>query len=180
MRIIREESAGLIVDMQEKLMPHMAEEKTILENTRKLIKGLQILDIPVLVTQQYTKGLGETIQPIASIFENFEYFEKLAFSCCDDPSFDMAFRQLNKRFVILAGIESHVCILQTSIDLLEKGYVPVIVEDCITSRKLKDKEIALKRTRDEGAIITTSESVLFELLRYSKIEEFKKISKLVK
>ena len=180
MRIVREESAGLIIDFQEKLMPHMKHADEIENNTRLLIEGLQILDIPILITQQYTRGLGETIPGLSGSFTNFEYFEKLAFSCCDDPSFDMSFTRLNKRFIIIAGIESHVCVLQTCIDMLEKGHLPVIVEDCTSSRKEKNKETAIKRMRDEGAIITTCESVLFELLRYSKTEEFKKISQLVK
>ena len=106
--------------------------------------------------------------------------EKQAFSCCDEPRFfeDLAYHA--PKYVIIAGIETHVCVLQTVIDLINSGYRPVLVEDCVGSRRLNDKAVAIGRMRSEGAIITTSESLLFELLRYSGTEVFKKISKLVK
>jgi nicotinamidase-related amidase len=145
-----------------------------------LIQGLKVLNIPVIVTQQYTKGLGSTIPKLFEVLERTDYIEKVAFSCCDEGGFMDELNRLNRRYVIIAGIEAHVCVLQTTIDLIEKNFQPVIVEDCISSRSLNDKTIAIERMKAEGAIITTCESILFELLRYSGTSEFKEISRLVK
>jgi nicotinamidase-related amidase len=106
--------------------------------------------------------------------------EKTAFSCCDEPAFTSALAALHKQFVLIAGIESHVCVLQTVIDLLERGYQPVLVEDCVSSRKEGDKDISVHRMLKEGALVTTYESILFELCRFSGTDAFRAISKLVK
>jgi len=180
MRILRDKTAGLIIDIQERLFPHIYGNEILALNSGILIKGLQELRIPIVVTEQYTKGLGPTIVPLQQLFPDVQPLEKLAFSCCDDTSFMKHLDALNKKFIVIAGIESHVCVLQTCIDLLEKNYIPVIVEDCVSSRRINDKNMAISRMRKMGAIITTYESVLFELLRYSGTDEFKAISKLVK
>ncbi len=180
MRIIREDSAGLVIDIQERLFPHIHKHEELELNASILIKGMQCLAIPVLVTQQYTKGLGSTVPTIQQLFLNTEHIEKQAFSCCDEPDFIVRLMEIKKRFIIITGIEAHVCVLQTVIDLLEKGFVPVVAEDCVSSRKKNDKRHAIGRMRKEGAIISTYESILFELLRYSGTDDFKAISKLVK
>lgn len=180
MRILRDQSAGLVIDIQEKLFPFISGNENLALNSGILIKGLQTLQIPILVTEQYTKGLGPTIQPLQELFNSERPLEKLAFSCCDDPSVMDQLNALHKKFIIITGIEAHVCVLQTAIDLLERDFIPVIVEDCVSSRRLNDKHMAINRMRRMGAVITTYESVLFELLRYSGTDEFKAISKLVK
>jgi len=180
MRILRDKTAGLVIDIQEKLFPFIAGNEILVKNSGILIQGLQALRIPVLVTEQYTKGLGPTIQPLQQHLQGIGVMEKMAFSCCDDPVFMNKLGELNKKFVVITGIESHVCVMQTAIDLLEHDYIPVVVEDCVSSRSLNDKAMAINRMRRSGVIITTYESVLFELLRYSGTEEFKAISKLVK
>jgi nicotinamidase-related amidase len=180
MRILRDQTAGLVIDIQEKLFPFISGNETLARNSGILIQGLQALKIPILVTEQYTKGLGLTIQPIQQYLAGEQAIEKLAFSCCDDQPFLAKLSALNKKFVVITGIESHVCVLQTTIDLLEHNFIPVIVEDCVSSRNLNDKQMAIDRMRRSGAIITTYESVLFELLRFSGTEEFKAISRLVK
>ena len=180
MRILLNESVGVVVDMQEKLLPHMRKQPAVLENTVRLIEGLKILGVEILVTQQYTKGLGETVEHIRSCFDEFKYIEKRSFSCYDEPSFVAALNNTGCKFVIVAGIETHVCVLQTVVDMVDAGFVPVVVKDCISSRKDDDKEIAFERMREEGAIITTVESVLFELTRSSEDPGFKQISKLIK
>jgi nicotinamidase-related amidase len=158
----------------------MHDSYSLQRNLRTLISGLQLLEAPLLVTQQYTKGLGETVDPIRSAFERFEPIEKTAFSCLDEPAFADALEKSGRRFVIIGGIEAHVCLLQTSMDLLDTGYVPVVIEDCTSSRKANDKQVAIERMRSSGVIVTTSESVLFELCRYSGTDTFKALSKLVK
>ncbi|MFO7655582.1 MAG: hydrolase [Bacteroidales bacterium] len=180
MKIFTENSTGLIVDYQEKLVKHMFESDVTVRNTGLLIQGLIVMEIPLIVTQQYTKGLGETVSELAQYLGGIQKTEKLSFSCYGEPAFVQQLVSTGRKTVIIAGIEAHVCVLQTVLDLLESGFQPVVVEDCITSRKLNDKEVAMKRMRDEGAIITTFESLLFELCKVAGNEKFKAISKLVK
>ena len=180
MRVLANDTVGLIIDMQERLYPHVQSSDQLTKNTGILIEGLKAIGIKILVTEQYTKGLGFTIEPLKTLLTNIDFVEKQAFSCCDEPKFYEELALTGARYVIVAGIETHVCIMQTAIDLIDNGYIPVIVEDCVSSRKLNDKNIAIERMRKEGAIITTYESILFELLRYSGTEAFKKVSKLVK
>jgi nicotinamidase-related amidase len=180
MRILKEQTAGLVIDIQERLFPFIYENETLTRNAEILVKGLQALAVPIVVTEQYTKGLGPTILPLQQLFGDAKPLEKMAFSCCDDQAFMHQLDALQKKFIVITGIESHVCVLQTTIDLLEKNYIPVVVEDCVSSRRLNDKIMAINRMRRMGAVITTYESVLFELLRYSGTDEFRIISKLVK
>lgn len=158
----------------------MFESEKILNNSKILLQGLQALEVPILVTQQYTKGLGNTLPEISKILGDFNYTEKLTFSCCGEPSFLRTVIDHKREYVILFGIEAHVCILQTAIDLLERGFFPIVVEDCVSSRKETDKKVAIDRIKQEGGIITTYESILFELCQSAENGLFKTISKLVK
>ena len=180
MRVQKENTAGLVIDIQERLYPHIHEHEAIARNTGILVKGMKVLGMPVLVTQQYTRGLGPTIPGLLDLIRGFPVIEKTAFSCCDEPEFIRALAETHKQFILIAGIESHICVLQTVIDLVERGYQPVLVEDCVSSRKANDKSISVRRMRKEGAIVTSYESILFELCRFSGTDEFKSISKLVK
>ena len=180
MKIKKEDAVALVIDVQERLLPHMFEWKRLLQNTLKLIKGLQVLAAPILVTQQYTKGLGPTDNNVVNQISDFNFTEKIAFSCYGEPEFKNKLNVIGKKQVIICGIESHICVLQTCLDLLESGYLPVIVEDCISSRQQKDKVIAIERMRQSGAIITTMESILFELTQCAGTEAFKAISKIIK
>lgn len=180
MRILKENTIGLVVDIQERLVPVMEEKEQFIENCIKLIQGLQILGLPMLVTQQYTKGLGETIPKIKSAINNFQYIEKKDFSCFDEPAVAEKLSLSGAINVIICGIESHVCVLQTAIDLKEAGYVPVVVMDCVSSRSFDNMDLASERFRYEGIMMTSLESILFELTRSASAAEFKEISKLVK
>jgi nicotinamidase-related amidase len=180
MGIVREQTAGLVIDMQEKLFPVMTGKEELLANCLKLIKGLQILGIPLVVTQQYSKGLGETIPEISSEINNFCFIEKRDFSCCGESSFMNQLRELDAKNILICGIESHVCVLQTAVDLKESGYNPVIVMDAVSSRRTENLELAKERFRHEGIMMTSVESVLFELTHSSAAPEFKAISNLVK
>lgn len=180
MRIKKENSIGVVIDIQSRLYPYIHDHETITRNNRILIQGLKVLNIPLVVTQQYTKGLGDTIPEIKEVLGEFKHIEKTAFSCCDEPRFNEDLALSSSTYVIICGIETHVCVMQTVIDLLGQGYTPVVVEDCVGSRNPNDKAVAISRMREEGAIITTYESILFELLRYSGTDEFRHISGLVK
>ncbi|MBN2166069.1 MAG: hydrolase [Marinilabiliaceae bacterium] len=180
MRILKESAIGVIVDIQERLFPVIHENTTLEKNVKLLIEGLSILHVPIIVTEQYKKGLGETINSIQALVESHYHSEKIAFSCCDEPTFMEHIETSKKRSVIIAGIESHICVLQTAIDLKERGFTPVIIEDCVASRNPENKRIAMERLRQEGVIVSSYESILFELCRYAGNDAFKAISKLVK
>jgi nicotinamidase-related amidase len=180
MRIPVEQSTALIIDIQEKLFPHMQERQVLSDNCRKLIQGLTVLDVPFILTEQYPKGLGPTIETVKNLLPEMNPLEKITFSCCKSETFNVQLALLKRKNVIVAGIEAHVCILQTVVDLIEQSYQPVVIEDCISSRKMNDKSVAVQRMRQEGAIISTCESILFELCRQAGTEKFKLISKIVK
>jgi len=180
MRITKVNTVGLIIDIQERLFPVMIEKEQFLQNCKILIHGLAELNLPLLVTQQYSKGLGETIDEIKSLIPDFSFVEKRDFSCCDEPTVMKKLAGLKRKNIVICGIESHVCVLQTAIDLKEAGFNPVIVMDCVSSRAKENIEIAKERFRYEGIMMTSYESILFELTRSSASPEFKAISNLVK
>ena len=180
MRINRENTIGLVIDVQEKLVPTIADKDKFIANTICLLNGLKVLKVPILVTQQNTKGLGPTIPEINKTIGNFSYIEKMTFSCYREPAFIRVLNRIGKRNVILMGVEAHVCILQTTLDLLYNNFNPVIVKDCIGSADDQDKQVAVWRMRDVGSVITSCESILLELCREAGTEEFRELLKLLK
>ena len=180
MRISKEFCAGLVIDIQERLFPHMEDKDELLRKCMILIEGLKILEVPLYHTEQYPRGLGSTLEAICDALGPVDAIEKATFSCCDEPGYLSALKNSERKTLIVCGIEAHVCVLQTVVDLVASGYTPVVVEDCISSRNPEDKRVAILRMRAEGAVITTCESILFELTRVSGTDEFKAISRLVK
>ncbi|MBE7410808.1 MAG: isochorismatase family protein [Leptospiraceae bacterium] len=180
MRILKEESILIVVDIQEKLEPVIFDFERIVYNSRIVIEGIKALEIPILVTEQYPKGLGPTVAPIVeNLGEFYKPIEKKVFSVMDSKVFKERLNDSKAKNVILIGIQSDVCVLQSSIDLLENGFIPVVVEDCVSAKTLEEKRISLERIRTSGGVTTTSLSILFELCRSSESSGFKKISKLV-
>ncbi|WP_346858622.1 hydrolase [uncultured Draconibacterium sp.] len=180
MRITKENTVGLIIDMQERLFPVMNEKEALLKSCQTLVEGLGTLSIPLVVSQQYTKGLGETLPEIKELIPDFEYIEKKDFSCWDTPEIADKLNELEAKNIIICGIESHVCVLQTAVDLKAAGLNPIVVMDCVSSRSEVNKEMAKERFRAEGIMMTSYESILFELTRSAGAPEFRAISKLVK
>ena len=180
MKIKAEDCVFVQVDVQEKLFPHISNKEELEKNLLILVKGLKLHNIPIIVNEQYKKGIGETISSLKELTDSYPHFEKTTFSCCGNEDGLAAIKATSKKFVILAGIETHVCVLQTALDLLEEGLQPVLVTDCVNSRKEKDKEMAIMRLVQAGVIPTTYESLLFELTVNAKNPCFKEISSLVK
>lgn len=180
MRIKPCDTAFIVVDYQEKLVPIMFEKEKLIKNSKILIEGLKAHEIPFVVTEQYKKGLGETIYDIKESIGEFEAFDKTTFGCYDDENIKNKIDSFKRKNIIVFGIEAHICVLQTVIALRQEGYNVILVEDCISSRKALDKACALKRAEYEGAVITTYESLLFELTLTAKSPVFKKISALIK
>ncbi len=178
---IRREKAGLVVvDIQEKLLPAIFEKERLVQNAVHLLKGAAILGVPVLATEQYPKGLGGTVPEIVSACKDFLALEKVSFSSCEAAGFFEALTSRNIADVILCGMETHVCVLQTTLDLIEKGYAVFVVADAISSRTKDDHQLGLTRMHDAGAVIVSTEMVLFELLGKAGTTEFKQVLELVK
>ena len=179
-RLKREDVVFVAIDYQEKLMPAMYDAKELEDKIVRLSSGLRALQIPTLVTQQYTKGLGLTITSVAEAIGVFCPIEKVTFSACETAEFMEALQNTGCKTVLLAGIEAHICVEQTALDLMEQGYTVVLVADCIQSREEANKKIAIQRICQSGAIATSYESVLYELMKTSRAPEFKAISSIVK
>lgn len=181
MRLLPEETRCIVIDFQEKLVPVMAEKELLIKKSVMLLEGLKELGIPRIVTTQYAKGLGQTVPEIAEAAGNAAYADKKTFSAFGLPEVQ-AFLAEDKavKNVIIVGIETHICVVQTIMDLAAAGYRPVLAEDCVSSRNLHDKEIGVRRAMQERALVTTAEAVLFELTREAGNPHFKRISALVK
>ena len=176
----RNNSALVIVDIQEKLSTIMKDRDVLLENVSKLIKGCRILNVPVFYTEQYPKGLGRTEKVLVDLLADLKPVEKIRFSVCNEIALMRPIKEKSVQQIILAGIETHVCILQSALDFLHQGYQVHIPADAAFSRKEADRQTALNRLAREGVIITSTEAALFELMAVAGSEEFKQISKLVK
>ena len=183
MRINRIQTAALFVDLQERLIPAMTDGTEVVQRSVMLLEGLKILGIPAVFLRQYPKGLGDTIPELRDAAGEHTPFDKLAYSALQDEAIVAEFERLRERDiknVIVCGVEAHVCVLQTCIDLVNAGFQPILVTDCVASRNPYDKEIALRRAEHENVLLTTVESILFELCVVAGTDEFKAISKLVR
>ncbi|MFQ5412092.1 MAG: hydrolase [Phycisphaerae bacterium] len=173
----------VVVDVQEKLLPLIGTSPTerIVDKIRRLIGAARVLDVPILHTEQYPRGLGPTVPPVREALPpDAEPIVKTMCSCWRDEAFREALRQTGREHVILAGIETHICIQQTVLDLIRVDYIPFIAADAVGSRFLEDRTHGLDRMRHAGAEITTTESLLFELIKRCDHPRFKEILNLVK
>jgi nicotinamidase-related amidase len=170
----------IIIDIQEKLFRVMYEKETLVSNVLKLIKGIQIMDIPIILTEQNPRGLGATIPEIANILPGVKPIPKFSFSCFGEEDFRRELQEQRRKQVVITGIETHVCVYQTAIDLLSTGYEVQVVADCVSSRTPENRDLALQRMNLEGALSTSTEMVLFELLKSAKDERFRALSAIVK
>lgn len=172
--------AFYLVDVQERLFPHINNKEQLEKNLITLVKGLQVHEVPFVVNEQYKKGIGETIPSLEELVSECGHYEKTTFSCCGNPESLGAIKATGKKQIIVAGIETHVCVLQTCLDLLEEGFQVILVTDCCSSRKQNDTDVAIMRLVQAGVIPTTYESLLFELTVNAKHPNFKAIASLVK
>ena len=170
----------VIVDVQGKLAQLMHDREHLFRNICILIEAARTLDIPILWCQQCPDSLGPTVRQIAELLRKNTPINKSSFSCCTQEHFTEKLRQLNRRQVILCGIETHVCVYQTAADLLRTGYEVHAVADAVSSRTLENRQIGLSRMQQEGAKISSTEMALFELLRDAAHPKFKQIARLIK
>ena len=179
-RLNREDVILVAIDFQEKLLPAMAEKEKVEKNIIKLATGLNVFEIPKLVTTQYAKGLGVTTDKVGEALGEFTEIDKTTFSAYKNEEFKNALWESGRKTVILTGIETHICVEQTALDLIEAGYDVVLAADCVRSRDMENHNIAVAKIQAAGATVTCTESVLYELLGGAKAPEFKAISAIVK
>lgn len=180
MRALQENSAALLIDMQERLMPVMHDNEKTLATAVRFVQGLRVLDIPIVVMRQYPKGLGDLVPEVRQALGDYSPIDKTAFSAWGEPEAAKQIQALGRKNIFVFGVEAHVCVLQSVIDLIGAGYNVFLPEDCVSSRTLRDKETALRRAEKEGAFPTSCESALFELLQGAGAAQFKAISNLIK
>ena len=191
LQVKKDDAVLVVIDFQEKLLPAMHHAETLEETVVRLVKGCRVMGTDIIVTQQYTKGLGATTPKIHAalteeLFEGsvapatYEPIDKTFFSAMKNEDFVKELKATGKKTVILCGIEAHICTLQTCMDLLDDGYNVFVVSDCVSSRDKENKKQSVKRMVEAGAIGTTYEAVLYEMLGGAKAPEFKMVSKIVK
>ncbi|MEO6259913.1 MAG: hydrolase [Thermoanaerobaculia bacterium] len=182
-RLNRTEVFLLVIDVQEKLLPVIDQRESLVQNIERLIRGAGVLDVPVLTTEQYVKGLGRSVEPIRTALAQTAAqspIEKVAFSAWGSAEFQTELRLLHRKHAVVAGIEAHVCVYQTVADLLKNGFGVTVVDDAVSSRTPRNQQIGVRRMLQEGALLTSTEMVLFELAGTSGTDEFRAISRLVK
>lgn len=180
-KLNKETSALLIVDVQEKLFPLVEHPCEMLEKMLLLINGCKLFHLPTVVSEQYPKGLGSTIEALKkTVPQEAAYFSKTTFACSGDPVLQKAIGNLGRKQWIVAGIEAHVCILQTVRGLLEAGFEVVVANDAISSRSIYDFSTAIAELKEWGVRVTSVETILFELMEDASKPEFKALSALIK
>ncbi len=177
-----EDSLLVLIDVQEKLCKAMDEQalNRLKANAGILLESAVELNLPIILTEQYVKGLGETVQELQDKTNGAPRYEKMTFSCCGSGEFVEKIKATGRRQIVIAGMETHVCVLQTAIELLDAGYIIHLVQDAVLSRSEQNRQAAIGMMQQAGAVITCTESVLFQWLKMAGTESFKKLSKLVK
>ncbi|HYP28181.1 MAG TPA: hydrolase [Blastocatellia bacterium] len=180
-QLSREHSALAVIDMQEAFRPVMQDFGEVAARIGKAVQGAQLLEVPVIVTEQYPRGLKHTAEEIlAHLPPESKAIEKICFSSCGAEDFQAQLANRNIRQVIVCGIEAHICVAQTVLDLLSRGLEVHLLVDCITSRKRESKEIALARLTQAGGVPSNLEMALFELMRTADSPQFKAVQSLIK
>jgi nicotinamidase-related amidase len=177
MLLNKNNSLMILVDVQEKLIPAVLNSERFIDRCEWILKLATKMDVPVLVSEQYPKGLGRTVQQLCPYLDQKNRIEKLHFSCMQEPHYVQRLQEYNKKQLIIFGIEAHVCVLQTAIEMQEAGFDVYVVVDAVSSRNEQDLKYGLKRMKQAGIHLITAEMVLFEWLRQSGTSDFKVLSK---
>jgi nicotinamidase-related amidase len=178
---VNKEKTGLIIiDAQENLMSVMRQKKEVIQNIVKLLHLARIYHLPVLMTEQYPKMLGPTVDEIRSHVPDFDPVEKLEFDFCRVEPFMKRLEALTLYNLIVTGVEAHVCVLQSCLCLVKKGYHVYVPRDCIDSRTYENKQTALELMKDEGVTVTSAEVIIFQMLKQAGTPEFKEMLKVIK
>ena len=180
LKLNRSDLVLLIVDVQERLARVMERREQVESSIVVLIRLAKLMDIPIVLTQQYTKGLGPTVETLTTELDGVDHVEKIHFSCCGEENFTRQMDALGRKTVLLTGMESHICVLQTALDLLDAGYNVHVPWDAVCSRSDGNRDRALLFMERAGAVITSSETAAFQILGRAGTPEFKEISALLR
>lgn len=175
-----EDACLVIIDIQQKLLPVMQDQLRMVRNCSVLIQTAKALNIPIFWCQQVPAALGPTVPELAALLEGIVPFDKSSFSCAGQKYFINAIETSGRRTAVLCGIEAHVCVFQTAMDILQKGMDVHVISDAISSRTPENKQIAFDRMKSAGVIISSTEMLLFELLRTSNHPAFRELSNLIR
>jgi nicotinamidase-related amidase len=179
-RLEKHRAAVVVIDVQERFRDLIVDIDTVVTGCSRLIQFGQRLEIPVLVTEHYPRGLGTTFRELQMLFDDWRPIEKIAFSCCGCGVFNEALAGLGRDQIVLVGIETHVCVYQTAFDLLHAGYQVAVAGDAVSSRRTHDRELGLRRMEALGAQIMSTEMILFEILREAKTDDFKAVADILR
>lgn len=180
MLIRREQSLLFVVDIQEKLAPAILNADAVVANATKLIHAAKHLNVPILASEQYPKGLGGTVPELREILPPDALFGKTHFSCLGEPGVAARLQQYQRRQIIICGMEAHVCVLQTAMDIKAAGFTSIVVADAVSSRLVESYDLGLARMREAGVAIVSTEMVLFEWIGQAGTPEFKALLPLIK
>ncbi|MGO4886967.1 hydrolase [Anaerobacillus sp. MEB173] len=180
MRLDKEKAALVVVDVQGKLAHMVYEQEILFENIRKLILGSKLFNMPIIWVEQYPEGLGSTVQEIAELLEGMEPIKKMTFSSCGSEEFCEKLSKINRNQLLVVGIEAHVCVYQTVMDLLQLNYHVELITDGVSSRTYENKKTAIDRLKAAGANLTSTELALFDLMKTAEGPTFKEMLKIVK
>lgn len=177
MLLEQSQSCLFLVDVQEKLSPYVLHSESIVSRCHWLLRLAREMNVPIVGSEQYPKGLGETVDPLKNYLDAESCVEKIHFSSFQEPSFKSLCQNTNKQQFILAGIETHVCVLQSALEMSEAGFDVFVVVDAVSSRNKVDHECGLKRMQQNGIHLVSAEMIFFEWLRQAGMPEFKRLSK---
>ena len=181
MKLLERENTGLLViDVQENLLPVMGQKQRVIGNIIKLLNLSTLFSLPVLLTEQYPKWLGPTMSEIIESLPDYQPITKLHFNCCEVDAFEERLKSAGLNSIIVTGVESHICIFQTCVSLLERGYLVQVPQDAVDSRTEENWRVGLELMNKAGAIITSTEAVIYQILKKAGTKEFKKMLKIMR
>ena len=180
MRLRREDSFLLVVDVQQKLAPHVLRHDDLIRRAEGLIRCAKLLEIPVLLSEHSPENIGATVPSLAALVSPDRILKKTHFACTDQPAALEAFQSLKRKQVVVAGMEAHVCVMQSALGLLERSFQPFVVQDTVGSRREEDRSAAFERMRAAGCAMATAEMTMFEWMENADVPQFRDVLKLVK
>ncbi|MFC1534515.1 hydrolase [Thermodesulfobacteriota bacterium] len=181
MKLLDKDNTGLlVVDVQKKLMPTMGRKQRVTDNIIKLLHLSKLFNLPVILTEHYQKWLGPTLPEIIESLHTYEPITKLHFNCCDEEAFNRRLYKEDLKNIVITGVESHICIFQTCVSILEKGYQVHVPQDAVDSRTDENWHVGLGLMEKAGALITSTETVIYQILKKAGTKDFKKMLKIVR
>jgi nicotinamidase-related amidase len=178
--LTREDTGLLIVDVQSKLLSVMAHREKVIKRINQLIASSRVFDLPIILTEHYPQLLGMTINEVKDALSTYKPVKKKCFDCCKSEEFNQAVMALDRKYLILVGLETHICILQTAIGLIQQGYIVHVPQDAVSSRTIDNWQVGLDMMQNIGVVITSAETIIFQLLGGADAKEFKEIMKIIK